>query len=112
TIADDGNGVLSLFGSYSPLFRRGGGGAAANWNITKDLILTLGYLASSPNVPSASNGLFNGGYNALAHLAYYGKEGAIGVAYSHGYSPAGVIDLAAGTGSALSNAPFGNNIAT
>ncbi|WP_375510368.1 iron uptake porin [uncultured Nostoc sp.] len=111
-IADDGNGVPSLFGSYSPLFRRGGGGGAANWNITKDLVLTLGYLASSPNVPSASNGLFDGGYNALAHLAYYGEQGAIGVAYSHGYSPGGVVDLAAGTGSALSNAPFGNNIAT
>ncbi|RCJ33945.1 hypothetical protein A6769_23150 [Nostoc punctiforme NIES-2108] len=112
TIADDGNGVPSLFGSYSPLFRRGGGGAAANWNITKDLVLTLGYLASSPNVPSGSNGLFDGGYNALAHLAYYGKQGAIGVAYSHGYSPGGVPDISAGTGSVLSNAPFGNNIAT
>ncbi|MDZ8223502.1 iron uptake porin [Nostoc sp. ChiVER01] len=112
TIADDGNGVPSLFGSYSPLFRRGGGGAAANWNITKDLVLTLGYLASSPNVPSASNGLFDGGYNALAHLAYYGEQGAIGVAYSHGYSPAGTVNVAAGTGSVLSNAPFGNNIAT
>ncbi|MEH2276265.1 MAG: iron uptake porin [Nostoc sp.] len=112
TIADDGNGVPSLFGSYSPLFRRGGGGAAANWNISKDFVLTLGYLASSPNVPSASSGLFDGGYNALAHLAYYGKQGAIGVAYSHGYSPGGVVDIAAGTGSALSNAPFGNNIAT
>ncbi|WP_138498079.1 iron uptake porin [Nostoc sp. PA-18-2419] len=112
TIADDGNGVPSLFGSYSPLFRRGGGGAAANWNITKDLVLTLGYLANTPNTPSGSNGLFNGGYNALAHLAYYGKQGAIGVAYSHGYSPGGIIDIAAGTGSVLANAPFGNNIAT
>jgi Carbohydrate-selective porin, OprB family/S-layer homology domain len=112
TIADDGNGVPSLFGSYSPLFRRGGGGAAANWNITEDLVLTLGYLASNPNTPSSRNGLFDGGYNALAHLAYYGQEGAIGVAYSHGYSPGGVVDLAAGTGSSLANSPFGNSIAT
>lgn len=112
TIADDGNGVPSLFGSYSPLFRRGGGGAAANWNITEDLVLTLGYLASTPNIPSAKNGLFDGGYNALAHLAYYGQEGAIGVAYSHSYSPGGVVDLAAGTGSSLANSPFGDNIAT
>ncbi len=75
-IADDGNGVPSLFGSYNPLFRRGGG-AAINWQIRKDLILTLGYLADSPNVSSAKNGLFDGGYNALAHLVYYGKQGSI-----------------------------------
>jgi hypothetical protein len=112
TIADDGNGVPSLFGSYSPLFRRGGGGAAANWNITEDLVLTVGYLASSPNDPSPKNGLFDGGYNALAHLAYYGEQGAIGVAYSHGYSPGGTVEVAAGTGSILANSPFGDSIAT
>ncbi len=75
TIADDGNGIPSLFGQYSPLFRRGGGGAAVNWNIAQNLILTMGYLAGSPEVPFGSNGIFNGGYNALAHLAYYGNQG-------------------------------------
>ncbi|MBD2438899.1 iron uptake porin [Nostoc sp. FACHB-110] len=112
TIADDGNGVPSLFGSYSPLFRRGGGGVGANWNITEDLVLTVGYLASSPNSPSDKNGLFDGGYNALAHLAYYGHDGAIGVAYSHGYSPGGGVDLTGGTGSILASSPFGDRIAT
>jgi hypothetical protein len=112
TIADDGNGIPSLFGKNSLLFERGGGGAAANWNISKDLVLTLGYLANSPNSPTQRNGLFDGGYNALAHLVYYGKQGAIGVAYSHGYTPAGSVNVTAGRGSALSNAPFGNNIAT
>ncbi len=112
TIADDGNGVPSLFGQYSPLFRRGGGGAAVNWKLTEDLILTLGYLAGNSNVPSEKNGLFDGGYNALAHLTYYGKQGAVGIAYSHGYSPGGKVDLTGGTGSALASSPFGDNIAT
>ncbi|WP_193195352.1 iron uptake porin [Nostoc sp. MG11] len=112
TIADDGNGVPSLFGSYSLLFRRGGGGAAANWKITNDLVLTLGYLANIPNVPLARNGLFDGGYNALAHLTYYGKQGSVGVAFSHGYTPGGSVDITSGTGSLLSGAPFGNSIAT
>jgi hypothetical protein len=112
TIADDGNGVPSLFGSYSPLFRRGGGGAAVNWKLTDDLMLTLGYLADNPNFPSANNGLFDGGYNALAHLVYYGKQGAIGVAYSHGYSPGGRVNLTGGAGSNLAISPFGDNIAT
>ncbi|MDZ8078320.1 MAG: iron uptake porin [Nostoc sp. DcaGUA01] len=112
TIGDDGNGIPSLFGKNSFLFERGGGGAAVNWSIRKDLVLTVGYLANTPNNPTQSNGLFDGGYNALAHLVYYAKQGAIGVAYSHGYNPAGTVDVTGGRGSALSSAPFGNNIAT
>jgi len=112
TIADDGNGIPSLFGKNSFLFERGGGGAAVNWSIRKDLVLTVGYLANNPNIPTQNNGLFDGGYNALAHLVYYAKQGAIGVAYSHGYNPAGIVDVTGGRGSALSSAPFGNNIAT
>jgi Carbohydrate-selective porin, OprB family/S-layer homology domain len=111
-IADDGNGVPSLFGSYNPLFRRGGGGAAANWEMTDDLTLTLGYLADNPDSPNQSNGLFKGGYNALAHLVYLGEQGGIGLAYSHGYSPGGEVNLTGGTGSNLSTSPFGDNIAT
>ncbi|WP_445634222.1 hypothetical protein NSTC745_05999 [Nostoc sp. DSM 114161] len=112
TIGDDGNGIPSLFGKNSFLFERGGGGAALNWSIRKDLVLTVGYLANNPNIPTQNNGLFNGGYNALAHLVYYAKQGAIGVAYSHGYNPAGAVDVTAGRGSVLSSAPFGTNIAT
>lgn len=111
-IADDGNGVPSLFGSYNPLFRRGGGGVAANWEFTENLTLTLGYLANNPDSPLQDNGLFNGGYNALAHLSYIGDRGAIGLAYSHGYAPGGEVNLTGGTGSNLSTSPFGDNIAT
>ncbi|GAB1539290.1 iron uptake porin [Scytonema sp. NUACC21] len=112
TIADDGNGIPSLFGQYNPVFRRGGGGTAVNWKLSKDLTLTVGYLANNPNISSDKNGLFNGGYNALAHLVYYAKQGAVGIAYSHGYNPSGTTSLIGGTGSALANSPFGNNIAT
>lgn len=111
-IADDGNGVPSLFGSYSPIFRRGGGGVGANWEFTEDLTLTIGYLADNPDSPLQGNGLFNGGYNALAHLVYLGERGAIGVAYSHGYAPSGTVNLTGGTGSLLASSPFGDNIAT
>ena len=111
-IADDGNGIPSLFGSYNPLFRRGGGGVGVNWELVEDLTLTVGYLADNPDSPLQDNGLFNGGYNALAHLAYLGERGAIGVAYSHGYAPGGTVNLTGGTGSNLASSPFGNNIAT
>ncbi len=35
SVADDGLGIPSQFGEYSPFYRRGGGGGALNWNITK-----------------------------------------------------------------------------
>jgi hypothetical protein len=112
TIADDGLGIPSLFGEYNPLFRQGGGGGAVNWNISDNLVLTVGYLASSPNDPSVKNGLFNGGYNALAHLVYDADWGGIGVAYSHGYFPGGRVNLTGSTGSFLAASPFGDSIAT
>jgi len=112
TIADDGNGVPSLFGSYSPFFRRGGGGAGINWDFTNELTLTVGYLADNPDNSLSGNGLFNGGYNALAHLTYIDDEKGLGVGYSHGYAPRNGVSLIGGTGSTLVNSPFGDNIAT
>ena len=111
-IADDGNGVPSLFGAYSPFFRRGGGGAGINWDFTDELTLTVGYLADNPDNSLSGNGLFNGGYNALAHLTYIGEKGGLGVGYSHGYAPRNGVSLIGGTGSTLVNSPFGDNIAT
>ena len=111
-IADDGNGVPSLFGSYDPFFRRGGGGAGANWKFSDDLTLTVGYLADNPDDSVAGNGLFNGGYNALAHLVYLGEQGGVGIGYSHGYTPDGGVNLTGGTGSELASSPFGDSIAT
>ncbi|MEC4885640.1 MAG: iron uptake porin [Scytonema sp. PMC 1070.18] len=67
---------------------------------------------NDPYFPSPKNGLFDGGYNALAHLVYSGKQGAVGIAYSHGYSPGGKVNLTGGTGSLLAISPFGDNIAT
>ena len=111
-IADDGNGVPSLFGEYDPIFRRGGGGLGVNWDLTDKLTLTAGYLADNPDDPLSENGLFNGGYNALAHLTYIGDQGGVGLAYSHGYTPEGEVNLTGGTGSLLSSSPFGDSIDT
>ena len=111
-IADDGNGVPSLFGAYSPFFRRGGGGAGINWDFTDKLTLTVGYLADNPDNSLSGNGLFNGGYNALAHLTYIGDKGAVGIGYSHGYTPEGGVNLTGGTGSVLASSPFGDAIDT
>jgi hypothetical protein len=112
TIADDSLGIPSKFGEYNPLYRRGGGGGALNWNIAKDLVLTVGYLAGDPSNPEEGSGLFNGSYNALAQLAYSGESGAIGIAYSRSYAPDGEVNLTGDTGSFLAREPFGDDIAT
>ncbi|XGV99504.1 MAG: iron uptake porin [Leptolyngbya sp. BL-A-14] len=112
SIADDGMGIPSVFGEYSPFYRQGGGGGAINWNITNDLVLTVGYLAIDANVPNSKNGLFNGGYSAMAQLAYTGNWGGIGVSYAHLYNRAGRIGLSGGAGSFLAEQPFGDGIAT
>jgi len=107
TIATDSEGIPSKFGQYNPLYRRGGGGAAVNWTIVKNLTLTVGYIAGNPNLSQSSNGLFNGSYNALVQLAYRGDRGAIGVAYSRTFAPRGKADITGGTGSFLAARPFG-----
>jgi hypothetical protein len=112
TIADDGLGIPSLFGEYSPYYRRGGGGGAVNWSITKNTILTVGYLAFNPENPSLKNGLFDGGYHAMTQLAFYGNWGAAGIGYARGYAPGGRVGVFGGAGSVLANAPFGDSIAT
>ncbi|MBW4678566.1 MAG: iron uptake porin [Microcoleus vaginatus WJT46-NPBG5] len=112
TIASDSLGIPSKFGEYSPIYRRGGGGGAVNWNINKNLVLTVGYLSGDANIPSPKNGLFNSSYNALAQLAYYGESGAVSVLYSGSYAPSDKVDLTGDTGSFLARRPFGDNIAT
>lgn len=112
TIGSDSLGIPSKFGSYSPLYRRGGGGGAVNWKVSKNLILTVGYLAGDANIPDEKNGLFDGSYNALAQLAYRADWGGIGIAYSRSYAPSGNVDLTGSTGSFLATRPFGDNIAT
>ncbi len=114
TIADDSLGIPSYFGEYNPFYRRGGGGAAINWSISQNLILTLGYLTGTPNLPTPGTGLFNGGFNGLAQLAYYLPQGAIGIAYAPSFSPSAgsQVNLSGGTGSFLAEQPFGTKIAT
>lgn len=112
TIASDSLGIPSKFGEYNPIYRRGGGGGAVNWDISKNLVLTVGYLSGDANIPRPKNGLFNSSYNALAQLAYYGESGAVSVLYSRSYAPSDKVDLTGDTGSFLARRPFGDNIAT
>ena len=61
--------------------------------------LTLGYLASSANDPSPSNGLFDGNYAALGQLNFnVGNRVALAATYVHGYQKAGTTLFDSGLG--------------
>jgi hypothetical protein len=102
---DGGNGALSTFASESPIYRIGGGaGAALNipfgkkgGGILKPSSITVGYLASEANRPSAApgevsqgTGLFEGNYAALGQVNLnLGEKVALAATYVHGYHGAG-----------------------
>ncbi|NJL60963.1 MAG: iron uptake porin [Methylacidiphilales bacterium] len=101
---DGGNGALSTFASESPIYRVGGGaGAALNLpfgkggGILKPSSITVGYLASEANRPSATpgeasqgTGLFEGNYAALGQVNFnLGERVALAATYVHGYHGAG-----------------------
>ncbi len=91
---DGGNGALSTFASSSPIYRIGGGaGLGVNVPFGSGKFkpsLTLGYLASQANTPSADSGLFAGNYAALAQLNLdLGDRLSFAVTYVHGYHGAG-----------------------
>ncbi len=101
---DGGNGALSTFASESPIYRIGGGaGAALNipfgkgGGILKPSSITVGYLASEANRPSATpgevsqgTGLFEGNYAALGQVNFnLGQKFALAATYVHGYHGAG-----------------------
>ncbi|MBD2199988.1 MULTISPECIES: iron uptake porin [Calothrix] len=68
---DGSFGALSTFGTRNPIYyQMDGAGLGVNYDFSDKLALSLGYLANSSNDPSAGNGLFNGGYGALAQLTF------------------------------------------
>ena len=112
---DGGKGALSTFASENPIYRIGGGsGIALNVpfgkpgdSLLKPSSLTLGYLASSANDPSPSNGLFDGNYAALGQLNFnVGNRVALAATYVHGYQKAGttLFDSGLGTGALVGTA--------
>ncbi|BAU42212.1 iron uptake porin [Leptolyngbya sp. O-77] len=87
--ADGGNGSLSPFSQYSPIYRIGGG-AGFGFNYRFDdagtLALSLGYLADNAANPSEDSGFFNGDYAALGQLTFSpSQDFSIGLTYVNGY---------------------------
>ncbi len=131
-LASDGQGTISRFGRFNPIYRQGAGGAGVtvNYNLSDKLTASAGYLAVGAGLsqlgagdPSEKNGLFDGSYAALAQLAFKPSPALdLGLTYVRSYnrSPLTRADgsqfnnnpLGGATGSAFANAPFFNRAAT
>ncbi|WP_088240909.1 iron uptake porin [Calothrix rhizosoleniae] len=85
---DGGAGALSNFGTRNSIYyQMDGAGVGVTRQFGERLELSLGYLANSPNDPSDGNGLFNGGYGALAQLTFKPSDRlTIGLTYINAYN--------------------------
>lgn len=92
---DGSSGAISLFGNRPSIYYTvGGAGAGIRHKLSDSTELSVGYLARNANNASAGNGLFNGGYGALAQLTFATSEKSkIGVTYTR------TFNVETGTGS-------------
>ena len=118
-LASDGQGAISRFGRFNPIYRQGnsgtssGAGATLNYPLSKALTVSLGYLADNASSPANANGLFNGSNAALAQIAF--KPSPIidlGLTYVRSYDDGNRVGVTSGTGSGLSNSPFASLVGT
>ncbi len=121
-LASDATGSISRFGRFNPIYRsaQGGSGATVNYSITPQIGVSAGFMAKNAQDPTNGNGLFNGGNAVLAQLEYKAsKTFGLGFTYARAYdrnsTPATATALisdrpnvSGGTGSTLSNRPFGD----
>jgi Carbohydrate-selective porin, OprB family/S-layer homology domain len=114
-LGSDGQGAISRFGRFNPIYRPGTGGTGATFNFTLNdkVTLSAGFLARGANDPTQENGLFDGSNAAIAQIAFTpSKAFQIGATYVRSYNR-GILGginnnpVSGGTGSAFANAPFG-----
>ncbi|HLP91123.1 MAG TPA: iron uptake porin [Nostocaceae cyanobacterium] len=107
---DGGFGALSTFGTRNPIYNQiGGAGLGITHQFGDKLALSLGYLASTANNPTPSNGLFDGPYGALAQLTVKPSDRiTLGLTYINSYR----MPLLTGSNEATTNfsdQPFSSN---
>ncbi|MFK0729800.1 MAG: iron uptake porin [Gloeotrichia echinulata HAB0833] len=100
---DGAFGALSTFGTRNPIYGQlSGAGLGVTQYFSKNLSLSLGYLAGSANKPgndpiTGGKGLFNGPYGALAQLTFQPTDRiTVGLSYINSYNQ----PLATGSNSA------------
>ncbi len=118
-LASDGQGSISRFGRFNPIYRQGnsnsasGAGVTLNYPLGQALTVSLGYLADNASDPMSARGLFNGSNAALAQIAFKPSSAIdVGLTYVRSYDRGGNVNVTSGTGSLLASQPFGGGAAT
>jgi Carbohydrate-selective porin, OprB family/S-layer homology domain len=118
-LASDGQGTISRFGRFNPLYRQGssgsgsGAGITINYPISDAIGISLGYLADDGSDPANARGLFNGSNAAIAQLQVKPMKALdLGFTYVRSYDRGGNVGVSGATGSAFAQAPFGAGVAT
>ena len=117
--ASEGQGAVSRFGRFNPLYRQGssltgsGSGVTLNYPLAQAFNVSLGYLADNASDPTNARGLFNGSNAALAQIAFTPSQAiGLGLTYVRSYDRGGNVNTTGGTGSLLAAQPFGAGAAT
>jgi Carbohydrate-selective porin, OprB family/S-layer homology domain len=87
--ASDGQGTISRFGRFNPIYRQGQGGSGAtiNFKPSDQFTVSAGYAARGANDPTDKNGLFNGSNAFLAQVAFQPtKDIGLGFTYVRSYN--------------------------
>jgi hypothetical protein len=102
---DGASGSISAFGNRPSIYYTvQGAGVGIRHKLDDKIELSLGYLANSPNNPADGNGLFGGGYGALAQLTFQtGENSKVGVTYTR------TLNSGFGTGSNNATTLNGNS---
>lgn len=119
-----GQGALSRFGRFNPVFRAndpsgtGSAGASFDLALSPQFAIQGGYFADrNSNDPSIKNGLFNGNYTAFGQVVIRPSRAIdIGLSYAYSYFPGfstafgqGNPNLNSSTGTSFANNPFGGS---
>jgi Carbohydrate-selective porin, OprB family len=109
-LASSGEGSISRFGRFNPVYRLSGDGASVtiDHKFSPGLGLAVGYAVPGANNAAntaAGNGLFNGANALIGQLSFRPSDDLnLGLIYARSYGNGGI---AGGTGSAAADSPFG-----
>lgn len=124
-IASSGSGSISRFGRFNPIYRSGNpvsantqlGGSAA---VTFDLALSSAFKVQGgvlfdrgSNLPTATNGLFDGGINYAAQIVFQPSRAfKAGLTYIRSFYNGNDVNVSGSTGSGFAATPFQANSTT
>lgn len=105
------SGALTFFGAYPFLvypFTSSGEQFAAHIKFSEFASLDLGYYTRGSNIPTASNGLFNGDFGTTVQLNLgTNQPWDLGLIYTYTFQPRGQVTLTDTVSSPIGNDPFG-----